>query len=403
MEYELFQNIISYSAYLLDIPFRIYKGKDLIHTAAKDESVFEYFSDTTNTLLQSTETVAYVMTNNLLLFGLVRDSSSEFSALIGPVHIVALTETEIREIVFRYGLTSEQVQNLLKTINEMPSYAFPKFIALLCTLYMSVEHKTITINDIVSAEPEYELDRSVNAAVLKGTDPDITADENRFSYDFESRMMFLISHGMVEELERLSSGYKTKSVGKIAFDSLRQMKNSLIILNSLSSRAAIAGGLDPDFTYKLAEIYIQKIESCTSFSQMEPLSRHIRLDYCKRVRNITYPVTDDLIVNKAVKYVSQNLTQKITVQDIADNLHISCDYLADKFKKTMHMLPSEFISRLKIQESQYLLLYTNQPLVQISNYLSFSSQSYFQNVFKKIVGCTPLDYRTHNRDQVSFR
>ncbi len=403
MEYSLFQNIISYSAYLSEIPFRIYDKQGLIHTSANDESVFAYFSETTNSLLQAEKNIAYAVTNNLLLFGMVRDSSSELTTVIGPVTIVALNESALRDLAIRNNLTAEQSQHLLESLNATTSFPFTKFIAMLCTLYMCVEQKNISINEVVSEELENELNRSVNAAVITETDPDVVAEESRFSYDFESRMMFLISHGMVEELEKLTSGYKTKSVGKIAFDSLRQLKNSLIILNSLSSRAAIAGGLDPDFAYKLAEIYIQKIESCTSFAQMEPLSRHIRLDYCKRVRDIAYPVTNDLIVNKAVKYVSQHLTQKISVQDIADNLHISCDYLADKFKKTMHILPSEFISRLKIQEAQYLLLYTNQSLVQISNYLSFSSQSYFQNVFKKIVGCTPLDYRTHNRDQVSFK
>ena len=211
MEYSLFQNIISYSAYLSEIPFRIYDKQGLIHTSANDESVFAYFSETTNSLLQAEKNIAYAVTNNLLLFGMVRDSSSGLTTVIGPVTIVALNESALRDLAIRNNLTAEQSQHLLENLNATTSFPFTKFIVMLCTLYMCVEQKNISINEVVSEELENELNRSVNAAVITETDPDVVAEESRFSYDFESRMMFLISHGMVEELEKLTSGYKTKS------------------------------------------------------------------------------------------------------------------------------------------------------------------------------------------------
>lgn len=41
----------------------------------------------------------------------------------------------------------------------------------------------------------------------------------------------------------------------------------------------------------------------------------------------------------------------------------------------------------------YILHYTKKPLGEISSFLRFSSQSHFQNVFKKHCGMTPLEYR----------
>ena len=54
---------------------------------------------------------------------------------------------------------------------------------------------------------------------------------------------------------------------------------------------------------------------------------------------------------------------------------------------------NDFITRCKMEEAGDLLLYTDKSLAEISNYLSYSSQSYFQNVFKKHYGVTPMAYR----------
>ncbi len=54
---------------------------------------------------------------------------------------------------------------------------------------------------------------------------------------------------------------------------------------------------------------------------------------------------------------------------------------------------SEFIMRCKLEEAKALLAYTDKSLSEISSYLCFSSQAYFQNVFKKKYGITPNAYR----------
>ena len=50
----------------------------------------------------------------------------------------------------------------------------------------------------------------------------------------------------------------------------------------------------------------------------------------------------------------------------------------------------EYINKKKIEEAQRLLRFSDKSLIAISNYLSFSSQSHFQNTFKKVTGTTPV-------------
>ena len=55
------------------------------------------------------------------------------------------------------------------------------------------------------------------------------------------------------------------------------------------------------------------------------------------------------------------------------------------------------MEKLTIEEAKRLLIYTDKSLIDISNFLWFSSQSHFQRVFKKTVGITPLSYRNRNK------
>jgi len=57
------------------------------------------------------------------------------------------------------------------------------------------------------------------------------------------------------------------------------------------------------------------------------------------------------------------------------------------------MTVNTFITERKIDEAKRLLETSNQTVSQISAFLGFSSQSYFQNVFKKSTGMTPAKYR----------
>ena len=86
-------------------------------------------------------------------------------------------------------------------------------------------------------------------------------------------------------------------------------------------------------------------------------------------------------VKKAVSYISQHLHSYISVYDICCYCAVSESYLRINFKHDLGKSIVDFINEQKIRESK------------ISGYLSFSSPSYFANLFKKYCGKTPREYR----------
>ena len=78
---------------------------------------------------------------------------------------------------------------------------------------------------------------------------------------------------------------------------------------------------------------------------------------------------------------------------VADHVGFSYSFFSKQFKNETNKTINEAILEAKIEEAKDLLAYTDKSISHISSYLAFSSQSYFQNQFKKVTGCTPLQYR----------
>jgi AraC-like DNA-binding protein len=87
---------------------------------------------------------------------------------------------------------------------------------------------------------------------------------------------------------------------------------------------------------------------------------------------------------------------KIVVSELADDLHVSLEYLSTLFRKTEQTTISEYILKEKVRLAENLLIYSEYTIEKIGLYLGFSSQSHFGKVFKKYTGFTPNVYRKRN-------
>ncbi len=67
--------------------------------------------------------------------------------------------------------------------------------------------------------------------------------------------------------------------------------------------------------------------------------------------------------------------------------------LSTRFKDETGKNLSDFIAEKRIEEAKRLLEFTDKPIVAISAYLGFSSQSHFSKVFRKLSKMTPASYR----------
>ena len=218
------------------------------------------------------------------------------------------------------------------------------------------------------------------------------------SFEIETVLMRFISEGDLEGYESFIRDLPAMNVGKVAASGLRSLKNNMIISIALACRTAIAAGVPRESAYALSDAYILEIERINSANDLLPISESAMRDYILRVRQVKDAVTADAtahsrLMHRCINYIHRNLNHRITVEDVADYVHLSRSYLSTTFRSCMGVPLNRYILDEKLKEGANLLQYTDRSVASIAEYLCFSSQSHFQQAFKEKYGITPRAYR----------
>ncbi len=105
------------------------------------------------------------------------------------------------------------------------------------------------------------------------------------------------------------------------------------------------------------------------------------------------------IAKECKKYVDNSLYSKMTIEGIAEILHISKAQLIRQFKKYYGVTPYKYLLTKKLDMAVRLLLTTNMSIGEISDSLAFADEHYFSDIFKKKMGVSPLQYRKTERKE----
>lgn len=107
--------------------------------------------------------------------------------------------------------------------------------------------------------------------------------------------------------------------------------------------------------------------------------------------------TYSLRVLQATKYITQNYHKAISLNDIANHLHINKIYLSRIFKEETKMTITEYIHYVRIEESKKLIQHSDYKMYDIAERVGYINIQHFNTRFKKITGMTPLQFKKTNK------
>ena len=98
-------------------------------------------------------------------------------------------------------------------------------------------------------------------------------------------------------------------------------------------------------------------------------------------------------IRKVCQYIDSHYMEALSLEDIALQNYISKYYLTREFKKYTGQTLIEYLRNVRLTQAKKLLLTTDLSISEISRQVGFEYANYFQNIFKKQEGVTPLHFR----------
>ncbi|MFD0714562.1 response regulator [Paenibacillus sp. GCM10027626] len=101
------------------------------------------------------------------------------------------------------------------------------------------------------------------------------------------------------------------------------------------------------------------------------------------------------LILKIARFIETNLHESLTVKQIADLHYMNASYLSVLFKKETGQTISDFVQTMRMDKAKELLQDPSIKIYEVAEQIGFQNTAYFTHLFKKLVGCTPKNYRDY--------
>ncbi|QFJ54142.1 helix-turn-helix domain-containing protein [Pseudobutyrivibrio xylanivorans] len=181
--------------------------------------------------------------------------------------------------------------------------------------------------------------------------------------------------------------------GILSKNPVTNLKYHYVITISIICRFCSEAGIDHEFAYNLADYYIGLLDSVKTEEEIIQLHDAIVMAITYHMQTFSHMLSSSKVVDEALDYISKHILERITADNVADALQLSRSYFSRLFKTETNLSFSDYVRKEKVKVAENLLRYSDYSIIEISNYLGYSTQSYFSQVFKKETGYSPKDFR----------
>ena len=216
-------------------------------------------------------------------------------------------------------------------------------------------------------------------------------------YGLENDLIKAVSQGNYKALSNiLTADIFTKSVEPRLKDSLRNLKNYMIIFNTLMRKGVELGNVHPFYIHTMSSDFAERIEKCSSESDIKSLWDEMAKSYCHLVKGHSAKGYSPLVQN-IVMIIDAELNENLTLSSLAKRVNVNSSYLSSLFKKDTGYTLTEYVNRKRIELAKRLLTTTSEQIQNISHDCGILDVNYFVKIFKKNTGKTPKQYREDNK------
>lgn len=146
-----------------------------------------------------------------------------------------------------------------------------------------------------------------------------------------------------------------------------------------------------NFSYAQQSIRIGVVDYIT-----KPIIENELFSILSKYKKTPVSQTYSSLIQSSLKVIHERFTEKISLSDIATDVHANPTYLSRKFHEEVGISFSEYLNLYRIRTAKRLLLdKPNWTISDVAENCGFSSQNYFSTLFRKVEGRSPKEFRVN--------
>ena len=367
-----------------NIPVILFSGQDILRKESHPIKDFNLPLLIFAGIRRPLPAVFYGVTPEFLYFGGLCIPGTDEVLFLGPILRSPCSDRQARNICRRIGRPVSDAARIEEYMNATGGRTVESILSglrLLCLLFGLPQPEEVTHVSfrwelpypILPFPPEERLSE---------------ADRN-----LEYQILSNIRMGNIDVLNEIITKYfPTVPYQPVAIVPIH--RTYILGANDLFVHETINAGVDRDDVLRLSVHYIDEILAARTATDLSDLFFRLIIDYARMTAELNGLPSSSPVVRYIHRYIHTHLDEQITPHLLAEKLNMNCSYLCTLFKKETGMTVSHYVRQEKIRAARQLLVGSDLSLVEISEALGFSSQSYFGRVFRESTGMTPEAYRT---------
>jgi AraC-like DNA-binding protein len=126
------------------------------------------------------------------------------------------------------------------------------------------------------------------------------------------------------------------------------------------------------------------------------ISRALKAEWENSIKNKSPKIKE--LMASAISFIQNNYEREISIADIAKYVFLSPSYFTRAFKEDTGLSPMQYLLNIRIKRACELLAETDLKVGDIAHSVGFSNQQRFNDMFKKQIKMTPMQYRNSSKN-----
>ncbi len=324
------------------------------------------------------------------------DTGSCARITAGPFLMVEQDDYADYELI---TFSTEVREKIIEELRRIPVLTTSKVNHLSTLLFMAVGfmNKVSASNRLLETQSADAIQGQISSYILQ-----LKQEALPPPYPLSKEKLFLKS--ILQSDKPGAQKFLNELLGHILLSSgsqLEQVKSRVCELLSLTGRAAIDAGADPELTLQLCHknrVHINGAQSIDEMCLFLSESVNQLMDSIFQYTDVRHAHA----LHLCMQYIEVHYYEKITLNQLAEMVYLSPSYLSRVFTRETGTTFNDYLNSVRINKAKNLLKYNDLHIADVANAVGFDDQSYFTKVFRRFTGVTPLKYRSFLHADIPF-